>query len=294
MAQATPESEAEGRFQALVEVMARLRAPDGCPWDREQTHHTLKPYLLEEAYEVLHAIDEGDDAELCKELGDVLLQVIFHAQIAAEAQRFDIYDVVETLREKLIRRHPHVFGEVNVCDAREVTRNWEVIKAQEKAAAGQPDAAPSVLDGVSPKTPALIEARQLTERAAYYDFDWPDATAVLDKLDEEARELRAVLTSPDANPQQVAEEVGDLLFVVVNLARKLHLDPEATLKAANRKFRQRFGAVERTLAAQGKSLSESHPAELNAIWEAVKRVAAPATLDVSPSTADAHADRHAL
>lgn len=273
MTRTTPEVGVENRFQALVEVMARLRAPNGCPWDREQNHQTLKPYLLEEAYEVLQAIDEGDDAELRNELGDVLLQVVFHAQIAAEERRFDIYDVVETLREKLVRRHPHVFGDVAVQDARTVTRNWEVIKAQEKAAAGKTATTPSVLDGVSPKTPALIEARRLTERAAYYDFDWPDAAAVLDKLDEEARELRAALASPDADPQHIAEEVGDLLFVVVNLARKLQLDPEATLKAANRKFRRRFAAVEQALAAQGKTLSESRPDELNAIWETVKQAA---------------------
>ncbi|OYT73061.1 MAG: nucleoside triphosphate pyrophosphohydrolase [Chloracidobacterium sp. CP2_5A] len=286
MAQATPDVGADRRFQALIEVMARLRAPNGCPWDREQTHQTLKPYLLEEAYEVLQAIDEGDDAELRKELGDVLLQVIFHAQIAAEAQRFDIYDVVEALRDKLIRRHPHVFGEGSAQDAREVTRNWEVIKAQEKVAAGKGNPAPSALDGVSPKMPALIEARQLTERAAYYDFDWPDAASVLDKLDEEARELRAALDSPAPSGRDIAEEVGDLLFVLVNLARKLRLDPEATLKAANQKFRRRFAAVEQALAARGKTLSESHPDELNAIWDAVKRATAQAA---SPAAPDAHA-----
>ncbi len=286
MARMIPEIGSKESFQALVEVMARLRAPDGCPWDREQTHQTLKPYLLEEAYEVLHAIDEGDDAELCKELGDVLLQVVFHAQIAAEARRFDIDDVVEALREKLIRRHPHVFGEVRAQDAREVTRNWEVIKAQEKAAAGKAQASPSALDGVSPKMPALIEARQLTERAAYYDFDWPDAAAVLDKLDEEARELRAALGAPAPSARDIAEEVGDLLFVAVNVARKLRLDPEATLKAANHKFRRRFAAVEEALAAQGKTLSGSRPEELNAIWDAVKRAGAQSQ---SPADPDAHA-----
>ncbi len=286
MTQATLGGRSEKHFQALVEVMARLRAPNGCPWDRKQTHQTLKPYLLEEAYEVLQAIDEGNDAELRQELGDVLLQVVFHAQIAAEEQRFDIYDVVETLREKLIRRHPHVFGEATAQDAQAVTRNWERIKAQEKADAGQVMGPPSVLDGVSPRMPALIEARQLTERAAYYDFDWPDAIAVLDKLDEEARELRAALGSPDTAPQQIAEEVGDLLFVVVNLARKLQLDPEATLKAANRKFRRRFTALEQALAAQGKTLSESHPDELNAIWESVKRMTA--TQDVPSASTYAH------
>ncbi len=264
----------EQRFHALVEVMARLRSPQGCPWDREQTHQTLKPYLLEEAYEVLQALDEGDDRELCKELGDVLLQVVFHAQIAAEEGRFDIYAVVDALREKLIRRHPHVFGNLKVQDAQEVTRNWEVIKAQEKAqekpAASHSGRPASVLDGVSPRMPALIEARQLTERAAYYDFDWPDARSVLAKLEEETGELHAALAQPAPHPQAIAEEVGDLLFVVVNLARKLGLDPEATLKAANQKFRRRFAAVEQALAARGKTLSESDPAEMNAIWDAIK------------------------
>ncbi len=264
----------EHRFHALVEVMAQLRGPHGCPWDREQTHQTLKPYLLEEAYEVLHAIDEGDDRELCKELGDVLLQVVFHAQIAAEEGRFDIYEVIDALREKLIRRHPHVFGNLKVRDAQEVTRNWEVIKAQEKAQANsttrQGSRPASVLDGVSSRMPALIEARQLTERAAYYDFDWPDARSVLAKLEEETGELQAALAQPAPNPQEIAEEVGDLLFVVVNLARKLGLDPEATLKATNQKFRRRFAAVEQALAAQGKTLAESDPAEMNAIWDAIK------------------------
>ncbi|QUW00909.1 nucleoside triphosphate pyrophosphohydrolase [Chloracidobacterium sp. MS 40/45] len=268
----------EQRFQALVEVMARLRGPQGCPWDREQTHQTLKPYLLEEAYEVLHALDEGDDRELCRELGDILLQVVFHAQIAAEEGRFDIYAVIDALREKLIRRHPHVFGNVTVQDAQEVTRNWEAIKAQEKAqeksAASQDGRPASVLDGVSPRMPALIEARQLTERAAYYDFDWPDARAVLAKLEEETGELQAVLAQPAPNPQEIAEEVGDLLFVVVNLARKLGLDPEATLKATNQKFRRRFAAVEQVLAARGKTLAESDPAEMNAIWDAIKHAPA--------------------
>ncbi|MGQ9898054.1 MAG: nucleoside triphosphate pyrophosphohydrolase [Acidobacteriota bacterium] len=278
MTSPAPQTDPEQRFQALVEVMARLRGPQGCPWDREQTHQTLKPYLLEEAYEVLHALDEGDDRELCRELGDVLLQVLFHAQIATEEGRFDIYNVIDTLREKLIRRHPHVFGDLKVQDAREVTRNWEVIKsqekAQEKATSGQDERPGSVLDGVSSRMPALIEARQLTERAAYYGFDWPDARSVLAKLDEETQELRSALAQPVSQVREIAEEVGDLLFVVVNLARKLGLDPEATLKATNQKFRQRFAAIEQALAAQGKTLSESNPAEMNAIWDTIKHAQA--------------------
>ncbi|MFQ3580582.1 nucleoside triphosphate pyrophosphohydrolase [Chloracidobacterium validum] len=285
MAQSASHAGRDERFQALVEVMARLRAPAGCPWDRQQTHQTLKPYLIEEAYEVLHAIDEGDDVELRKELGDVLLQVVFHAQIAAEENRFDVYDVIDALREKLIRRHPHVFGDARAQDAREVTRNWEAIKAQEKAAAGKAESAASVLDGVASAMPALIEARQLTERAAYYDFDWPNAQAVLDKLTEETQELRAALALPAPDQRQVAEEVGDLLFVLVNLARKLGLDPEATLKVANQKFRRRFAAVEQTLAAQGKTLTESNPVEMNAIWDAIKHR--------TPPTAASAVDTHA-
>jgi len=271
MSSSAPKRSPEQQFQALVEVMAHLRSPQGCPWDREQTHQTLRPYLLEEAYEVLHALDEGDDRELCSELGDVLLQVLFHAQIAAEEGRFDIYDVVETLREKLIRRHPHVFGECKLDDAQEVTRNWELLKAQEKAQAKTTSGQlASVLDGVSSRMPALIEARQLTERAAYYEFDWPDARSVLVKLEEEIQELKAVLDEPAPNPHRMAEEVGDVLFVVVNLARKLRLDPEATLKRTNQKFRRRFAAVEQVLASRGKTLADSDPAEMNAIWDAVK------------------------
>jgi MazG family protein len=262
----------ERNFQALVDVMARLRAPDGCPWDREQTHNTLKPYLLEEAYEVLHAIDEGDDDELKKELGDVLLQVVFHAQIASETARFDIYDVAEALREKLVRRHPHVFGEVKVSGQQEVLQNWEAIKAAEKVASGksEPEKPKSVLDGVSEKMPPLTESRQLTERAAYYDFDWPDAVSVLDKLREESDELREAMAAETPDEKHIAEEVGDLLFVVVNLARKLKVDPDSALKGANRKFRKRFQYIERALAERGKTLAESDLAEMDALWNEAK------------------------
>jgi tetrapyrrole methylase family protein / MazG family protein len=263
----------KANFQALIDVMAKLRAPDGCPWDREQTHATLKPYLIEEAYEVLHAIDEGDDEELKKELGDVLLQVIFHAQIAGEAGRFTIDDVVTTLREKLIRRHPHVFGEVKVSGRQEVLQNWEDIKAQEKAANGKPgeDKPKSVLDGVSHKMPALTEARQLTERAAYYDFDWPNAASCLEKLAEEAEELRTEIVAEPPDARRVADEVGDLLFVAVNLARLLKVDPDSALKNANRKFRRRFKYVEASLAKQGKTLRESNLEEMDRYWNEAKR-----------------------
>jgi MazG family protein len=263
----------EANFQALIDVMAKLRAPDGCPWDREQTHATLKPYLIEEAYEVLHAIDEGDDDELKKELGDVLLQVVFHAQIAGEAGRFTIDDVVTTLREKLIRRHPHVFGDVKVGGRQEVLQNWEDIKAQEKAASGKSveDAPKSVLDGVSHKMPALTEARQLTERAAYYNFDWPDTISCLEKLNEEAQELRAEVAADPPDARRIADEVGDLLFVAVNLARLLKVDPDSALKNANRKFRRRFGYIEAALAKEGKTLRESHLAEMDHYWNEAKR-----------------------
>lgn len=263
----------ENNFQALVDVMAKLRAPDGCPWDKEQTHATLKPYLLEEAYEVLHAIDEGDDDELKKELGDVLLQVIFHAQIASETARFDIFDVADSLREKLVRRHPHVFGDITVSGQREVLQNWEAIKAQEKAESGKDDQEKpkSVLDGVSVKMPALTEARQLTERAGYYDFDWPDAVSILDKLSEESGELREAITAEVPDERHIAEEVGDLLFVAVNIARKLKVDPDSALKAANRKFRTRFQYIERALAERGKTLAESDLAEMDALWNEAKK-----------------------
>ncbi|MBX7222438.1 MAG: nucleoside triphosphate pyrophosphohydrolase [Blastocatellia bacterium] len=256
-------------FTDLVDVMARLRAPNGCPWDREQTHETLKPYLIEESYEVLTAIDEQDDTELKKELGDVLLQVLFHSQIASETERFDVLDVVEELHDKLIRRHPHVFANLEVNGTQEVLQNWGAIKAQEKASAGKEEKK-RFLDSVSSKMPPLVEARQLTERAAYVGFDWEKPQDCIDKLFEEAAELKAELDDAETTHQRLADEVGDLLFVAVNIARLLKVDPDSALKNANRKFRRRFGFIEDSLGETGKSLKDSHLDEMEALWQKAK------------------------
>lgn len=265
-------------FERLVEVMARLRAPDGCPWDREQTHTTLKPYLIEEAYEVLQAIDDNDDEELKAELGDILLQVVFHSQIATETGRFAVDDVIQTLCAKLIRRHPHVFGETEVSGTHEVLQNWESIKAQEKAAKAEANGTTvetskpaSFLDNVSPKMPPLIEARQLTERAAYVKFDWERPEDCLDKLHEEVDELKAELAAPTLNHLAIADEVGDLLFVAVNIARLLKVDPDSALKNANRKFRRRFGYIEQALAREGKTIQDSNLEEMERYWQEAKQ-----------------------
>jgi MazG family protein len=259
-------------FADFVALIARLRAPGGCPWDREQTHASLKPMTIEEAYEVLEAIDEGDDAELAAELGDLLLQVVFHAQIAADDRRFTIGDVIAHVSEKMVRRHPHVFADETARTPGEVLRNWEAIKEEEQARAGR-EASASMLDSVSAGLPAVMEAYQMTTKAARVGFDWPDAAAVLAKLDEERAELREAVELGGANAAadaRVAEEVGDLLFAAVNVARLLGHDPESALKAANRKFRRRFRHVEDRLRADGRKPAESTLAEMDALWEEAK------------------------
>ena len=250
-------------FEEVVQLMARLRAPDGCPWDREQTHRSLRTYLLEETYEVLDAI-ERDDAEALKdELGDLLLQVIFHAQMAREQGRFGIDDVLAGLHEKLVRRHPHVFGEGKADTAQQVVHNWEALKAKERDNEG------SALEGVSEHVPALLEAYQLTRKAAQVGFDWEKPEDVLAKLDEEIGEVRKELAAGDT--ERVEGELGDLLFVVVNLARKLKVDPEVALRRANRKFVERFRRVESELARQGKRPENSTLQEMDALWERAKK-----------------------
>jgi MazG family protein len=260
-------------FARLVALVARLRAPGGCPWDREQTHASLKPMAIEEAYELVEAIDEGRDENLVGELGDLLLQVVFHAQIGAEEGRFRAGEVAERVSEKMVRRHPHVFGDQDAATSTEVLRNWEALKAAERQAQGAADG--SMLDSVSKAHPALMEAFQITTKAGRVGFDWPTAAAVLEKLDEEVEELRAALgaaaaalgPSPD---RAVAEEIGDLLFVSVNLARKAGVDPESALKAANRKFRRRFRHVEEGLRARGRSPAEASLPEMDALWNEAK------------------------
>jgi tetrapyrrole methylase family protein / MazG family protein len=258
------------RFERFVNLIARLRAPGGCPWDREQTHASLKPMTIEEAYEVLEAIDDGDDAELAGELGDLLLQVVFHSQIAAETGRFTMDDVLEKVSAKMVRRHPHVFGDVKTDSSHEVLRNWEAIKKAELQEKGEASPESSMLDSVSKRLPAAMEAFQMTTKVGRVGFDWPDAAAVLAKLDEEVAELKEAVQAA-ADHAAVEEEIGDLLFVAVNLARKLGADPESALKAANRKFRRRFRAVEDGLRARGKTPAESSLPEMDALWDEAKR-----------------------
>jgi tetrapyrrole methylase family protein / MazG family protein len=255
------------KFQKLVEIMAKLRAPGGCPWDREQTFDTIKPYLLEETYEVMDAIDARDWPELSGELGDLLLQSVFFSQMAAEQNLFSIGDALDAINQKLIRRHPHVFGEQTAETAGDVRRIWGEVKAEEKKQKGETDA--GLLDSVPRALPALVEAQQLTTRAAHVGFDWDNAGQVLDKLHEELAEFDAAQRG--ASQSEMEGELGDMLFVLVNLARFVKVDPEQALRKTNAKFRQRFGYIERKLAEQGKSPEEATLAEMDALWEESKR-----------------------
>ena len=282
-------------FRRLVAIMARLRGPGGCPWDREQSHRSLTPYLIEEAYEVKETIDRGDFEELRAELGDLVLQVVFHAQLAAEAGRFDIDDVMRAIGDKLIRRHPHVFGDVEVSGSGEVLRNWEDIKKQEKAdRQGNGDAtaetadagaAPfeSMLSGVPRSLPALLKAHRIQQKVAGVGFDWATLAPVWDKLHEEIDELRQALETDGgasdpapgkqaAGPDReaVANEIGDILFSVANLARKLGVPAEEALDRTNHKFMARFRYIEETLHGQGRKPSDMTLEELDALWEAAK------------------------
>jgi len=285
--------------------MARLRAPGGCPWDREQTFDTIKPYTLEETYEVLEAIDNRDWPELTGELGDLLLQVLFYSQMANEEGHFSVDDVLDRLSNKLVDRHPHVFGDVKADTPAEVLRNWEALKAEEKKkrlAAGGPkkaeqadaDHPQSVLAGVSSKMPALMEAYKLSSRAAHVGFDWPEMEGLFEKLEEETAELReelkAVPVKPPSRtgiagsgkPQVSAElrgrledEVGDLFFVLVNIARYLSLDPESALRKTNRKFKRRFQWMEERLRASGRAPQQASMDELETLWQQAKRAEKP-------------------
>jgi len=253
-------------FAELVKVMARLRAADGCPWDREQTHASLKPYLLEEAYEALEAIDVGDDGELCKELGDVLLQVVFHAQIAGEEGRFSIDDVARAIVDKLIHRHPHVFGDLEVDGADQVVTNWERIKQEERRGK---DRQPSVLDGVPKQLPALLRAQRIQGKASRVGFDWDEIAGPLAKVEEEFAELRKAMEVGSA--AEVEEEFGDLLFALVNVGRFLKVAPEDTLRRAVEKFERRFRQVEETARTQGRDLQEMSMQEMDQIWNQIKK-----------------------
>ena len=262
-------------FERLVAVQARLRAPKGCPWDREQTHQTLRTYLLEEAYEVLEALDTGNDAKFAEEMGDLLLQVVFHSQIASEGGRFTVADVIREVHDKMIRRHPHVFGDTRAKDAKEVLRNWEQIKAEERRTSGAKSEdgvgtkeAPSLLNGVSRALPATLEGFQLTRKASRIGFDWDDAQGVIDKMREETAELEIAFN--DKEPQKIEEEMGDLLFAAVNLARFLRVDPEIALKKANAKFSRRFRAMEARARESGREFKDLPREEMEVLWDATK------------------------
>jgi MazG family protein len=251
---------------ALFEVVRRLRAPDGCPWDREQTHQSLRPYLLEEAYEVLDAIDSGDDAKLLEELGDLLLQVAMHAEIAAQEGRWDAAQVSDREAAKMVARHPHVFGDTSVADATEVLKNWERQKAEEAHAQGRADE--SVLDRVTPSLPALAWTLSLQKRAARVGFDFGSPEQALDAVSEEAAEL--IEAGEDLG--RAFDELGDLLFALVSLARKLKLNPEDALRSSGRRFAERFKALERRAREEGLDLRALDEGEITRLWEATARL----------------------
>jgi ATP diphosphatase len=270
----TPSEEAAQHLQEAVEIMARLRGPDGCPWDREQTFDSIKRHTLEETYEVFDAIERRAWPDLKDELGDLLLQVLFYAQMASEAGYFTLQDVAANLNAKLIRRHPHIFAGAEVADSDAVLRNWEQIKRSEKqASASQQSTSPqsSMLDDIPRTMPAVLEAGKLGSRAAKVGFDWPTAEGLFDKLQEEISELRAELTPSSEGQSKAAieAEFGDLLFTAVNLARHLKVDPESALRATNAKFRRRFAAME-SAAGSTDALAASTPSELDNLWNEAK------------------------
>ncbi|HZD58309.1 MAG TPA: nucleoside triphosphate pyrophosphohydrolase [Anaerolineales bacterium] len=251
-------------FEAFQELVAHLRAPEGCPWDREQTHQSLRPHLLEEAYEVLAALDAADPNALREELGDLLLQIVLHAQIASEYGEFTMSDILQTIHVKLVHRHPHVFGDLNLQDAQEVIQNWERLKADERRASGVTDK--GLLDGVAITLPALSQAAAFQKRVARVGFDWTHVQGVMDKIDEELGEVRQT-----SEPGARAEEIGDLLFAVVNLARWFDVDAESALREANHRFRERFAYIESHARSRGRELSQLSLEEMNDLWNQAKQ-----------------------
>jgi tetrapyrrole methylase family protein/MazG family protein len=249
------------RFDSLVAIIARLLAPDGCPWDRQQTHASLREHLLTESYEVLEALDEGDAGRLGDELGDLLLQIVFHAQIAAGAGEFEIGDVIEGINRKLIHRHPHIFGSGQAKDAEEVAHNWEALKQDER------EAGTSMLEGVPKQMPALGYSQEVQRRVAQVGFDWEDIDGVIDKLVEEVEEFRQA-----ENQERLSQEYGDLLFTLVNFARRNGIDSEAALREANRRFYRRFATMEALCRQRGFKIGELSLDEQNALWEEAKKV----------------------
>ena len=254
------------KFQRLVEIMARLRAPGGCPWDREQNFDTIKPYTLEETYEVLDAIDRRDWADLAEELGDFILQAVFYAEMAAEEDKFGIEDALDAINEKLVRRHPHVFGDATANTARDVKRRWDEIKSGEKKSKGKGEE--GLLSGVLRNLPALVEAQQIASRAAGAGFDWENPEQVIEKLHEELAEFAEARKRE--SQEELEGELGDLLFVIVNLARFVKVDPEQALRRTNAKFRKRFGFVESKLKERGRTPAESNIEEMEALWQEAK------------------------
>ncbi|MDE3199022.1 MAG: nucleoside triphosphate pyrophosphohydrolase [Acidobacteriota bacterium] len=254
------------KFQRLVEIMARLRAPDGCPWDREQSFDSIKKYTVEETYEVLDAIDRRNWEDLCEELGDFMLQAVFFAQMASEEKLFDIGDSLDAINEKLVRRHPHIFADGDAKTEAEVKRRWDEIKAEERK--GKPEKPKGLLDSVPRALPALVEAQQITSRASGVGFDWPDIEGARAKLEEEIQEFDAALA--EASADRLEDELGDLLFTLVNLARFVKVDPEQALRRTNAKFRARFGYVERRSQEQGLEVRGRTIEELEALWQEAK------------------------
>ena len=255
---------AKRSFDDLVHLMHTLRSPGGCPWDRQQTLPMLKPFVIEEAYEVVDAIDRADGAGLAEELGDLLLQAVFIAEVTSESGQFDIYDSITAIHDKLVRRHPHVFGDVAAHNAEEVLVNWEKLKNEERKAENK-----SVLAGVPPSLPALLRASRLTEKASRVGFDWRRTDDVFEKVEEEIGETRDAIASGDR--EAIEEEIGDLLFTVANLARKLDVNAEEALQAANRKFTRRFQSMERHVRADGRNLDQLSLEQLDVLWEESKR-----------------------
>ena len=265
-------------FEKLVGVQARLRAPNGCPWDREQTHQSLRTYLIEEAYEVLEALESGNDDKFVEEMGDLLLQIVFHSQIAREEGRFTVAEVIREIHDKMIRRHPHVFGKTRAKDSAEVLRNWEQIKAEERRTSeqksdsngdGKTRKETSLLDGVSHALPATLEGFQLTRKASRIGFDWDDAGGIFEKMQEESEELKRAWGEQDQ--PKIEEELGDLLFAAVNLSRFLKVDPEIALRKANAKFSRRFRAMEGLARKNGREFKDLPREEMEAFWDAAKK-----------------------
>ncbi len=266
-------------FNDLIALMERLRSPNGCPWDREQTYATLAPMLLEEAYEAFEAVEEareGRPAELRDELGDLLFQIVFYARVAKERGEFGIDDVITAIHDKMVRRHPHVFGNVTAEDSATVLLNWETMKAEERRASGKTeDPNTSLLTGVSSKAPALMEAHQLSTKAARVGFDWKSVDDIFNKLQEEIEELRSAISDhanlkEEATHARVREEIGDLLFAATNIARHMQVEPEAALKLTNRKFRRRFAYIENSLHDRGRTFDAASIDELEDLWQKAK------------------------